>query len=109
MVLPLLLVRLLLAVLQPVDDLHGLGGPGLPHISGAVGQSHGCESNNLWSQGARSHHQASARPFPMWSSQHPWGGGGLWGGRSCSSGQSRAWRPGRGRDLANGTAAGFAP
>lgn len=72
-VLPLLLVRLLLAVLQPVDDLRGLGGPGLPHISGAVGQSHGCESNNLRSQGARSHHQASAHSCPMWSSQHPWG------------------------------------
>lgn len=52
-VLPLLLLLFLLAVLQPVH-LHGLGGPGLPHTSRAVRQSHGCESDNLPNQGAQS-------------------------------------------------------
>lgn len=51
-VLPLLPLLLLLAAFHPVD-LHGLGGLGLPHISRAVGQSHGCENNNLPSQGCR--------------------------------------------------------
>lgn len=68
-VLPLLLVLLLLAVFQPVD-LHGLGGPGLPHISRAVGQSHGCESNNL----PNKVHGHSARHLPIPS---PWGPPGI--------------------------------
>lgn len=51
-VLPLLLLLLLLAAFHPVD-LHGLRGLGLPHISSAVGQSHGCENDNLPSQGRR--------------------------------------------------------
>lgn len=80
-VLPLLLLLLLLAVFQPVD-LHYLGGLGLPTMSRAVGQSHGCESDDLPSQGACLLHEASARPFPMWS-QHL---GGLRVGGSLSSG-----------------------
>lgn len=67
-VLPLLLLLLLLAAFQSVD-LHGLGGPGLPHISRVVRQSHGCKSDNLPSQGVWSLHRASAHPFPM-QSQH---------------------------------------
>ena len=62
--LPLLLLLLLPAVLPPVH-LHGLGGPGLPDTSRAVRQSHGRESDNLQSRGARLLHQVPTRPFPM--------------------------------------------
>lgn len=63
-VLPLLLLLLLLAAFQSVD-LHGLGGLGVPHISRAVGQSHGCKSDKLPSHGAWSLDRVSAHPFPM--------------------------------------------
>lgn len=44
--LSLLLPLLLLPMFQLVD-LHDLGLPGLPHAAGAMGQSHGCDSDNL--------------------------------------------------------------
>lgn len=67
-VLPLLLLLLLLAVFQPVD-LHGLAGLGLPCISRAVRQSHGCRNNDLPSQGYMV--TSLVHPFTMWS-QHLW-------------------------------------
>lgn len=102
-VLPLLLVLLLLAVFQPVD-LHGLGGPGLPHISRAVGQSHGCESNNL-PGGAHGH---STRHLPIPSPRgpgHPWE---VCGVGVLAPGGRQQGDQGGGRDLANRTETGFA-
>lgn len=85
-VLPLFLLLLLPAVLPQVH-LHGLGGPGLPHTSRAVRQSHGCESGNLQSRSARLFHQVSTRPFPVGpasiSPEVCW-----WGGWSLSGGQA---------------------
>lgn len=52
-VLPLLLLFLLPSVLQPVN-LHGLGVLGLPPTSRVVGQSHGCEIDNLQGRGTHS-------------------------------------------------------
>lgn len=65
-VLPLLLLLLLPTMLPPVH-LHGLGGPGLPHTSRAVRQSHGCESDNLQSRSAQLLHLVSTCPFPLGS------------------------------------------
>lgn len=81
-VLPLLLLLLLLAVFQSVD-LHGLGGPGLPHISRAVGQSHDCKNDELPSQGAWSLHRGLPIPSPC--SPSIWRVS--WVGGSLSSGQ----------------------
>lgn len=67
-VLPLLLLLLLLAVFQPVD-LHGLARLGLPCISQAVRQRHGCRDNHLPSQGYTV--PSSVHPFPE-RSQHLW-------------------------------------
>lgn len=79
-VLPLLLLLLLLAPLQPVD-LHGLGAPGPPHVSRVVGQSHGCEMTTCRAKVARSLHGVGpslphAVPAPL---------GGLWADRGMEA------------------------
>lgn len=87
-VLPLLLLLLLPAMLPPVH-LHGLRAPGLPHTSRAVRQSHGCESKNLQSRGARLLHLVSTRPLPV---------------ASASISSEVCWWQGRGVSLYGGQA-----